>query len=157
MFYSYRGKNGVLPGIRLATAPDGKKWTKTTGPDLLTSAPEQRYIEWHQIYKIGNRYVMLYEGYNGGTRWGADVATSLSLTNGWKKLPTNLSDQTTWANYSDDTMFHVATPAIYKINSKWHMFFQAASNNGHPGGYTSQNWALWGIECDDEVRRLLNE
>jgi hypothetical protein len=157
MFYSYRGENGVLPGIRLATSSDGKKWTKTTDPDLLTAMPEQRYIEWHQVYKIGNRYVMFYEGYNGGTRWGADVATSLNLTKDWKKSSVNLFDQTKWANYSDDTMFHVATPAIYNINNKWHMYFQAASKSGHPGGYTRQNWALWGIECDAEVRQLLNE
>ena len=28
MYYSYRGKDGVLPGIRLATSRDGKAWTR---------------------------------------------------------------------------------------------------------------------------------
>ena len=72
MFYSYRNAGKTLPGIRLAISRDGVHWTKVAGPNLLAAAPEQRYIEWHQIYKIGNRYVMLYEGYNGGTRWGAE-------------------------------------------------------------------------------------
>ncbi len=27
MYYSYRGKDGILPGLRLATSPDGKTWT----------------------------------------------------------------------------------------------------------------------------------
>jgi len=150
MFYSYRNGTKVLPGIRLATSRDGKRWTKEPGPDLLTAAPEQLYIEWHQVYKIGDRYVMFYEGYNGGTRWGADVATSSSLTTGWKKAPMNLFDQTKWPNYSDDTMFHVATPAIYNINNKWYMYFQGA----HWGEYGRQRWSGWCIECDDVVKAL---
>ena len=151
LFYSYRNDTQVLPGIRRATSPDGMHWTKVSGPDLVSAAPEQRYIEWHQIYKIGNLYVMLYEGYNGGTRWGADVATSTSLTGGWKKAPMNLFDQTKWAGYSDEALFHVATPAIYNINNRWHLYFQAA----HSGSYTVQYWALWGMECDSVIRQLL--
>ncbi len=147
--YSYRTATQTLPGIRLATSSDGKQWTKMRGPDLLTAAPEQVFIEWHQVYKIGNRYVMFYEGYNGGTRWGADVATSSSLTTGWKKAPVNLFDQTKWPNYSDETMFHVATPAIYNINNRWYMYFQAA----HSGFYITQRWAMWCIECDDVVKK----
>ena len=98
MFYSYRNATKTLPGIRLATSRDGKRWTKVAGPDLLTSAPEQRYIEWHQVYKIGSRYVMFYEGYNGGIRLGAQVATSSSLTSGMEEnAPANLIDQTKWS------------------------------------------------------------
>lgn len=151
LFYSYRNATETLPGIRLATSSDGKHWTKQPGPDLLRSAPEQRYIEWHQVYKIGDRYVMLYEGYNGGTRWGADVATSSSLTTGWQKQPVNLFDQTKWPHYSDETMFHVATPAIYNINHTWYLYFQGA----HSGTYGLQYWASWCIECDAVVRQLL--
>ena len=150
MFYSYRNETKTLPGIRLATSRDGKHWAKVSGPDLLTAAPEQVYIEWHQVYKIGNRYVMLYEGYNRGIRWGAGVATSSSLTTGWQKAPLNLFDQTQWADYSDETMFHVATPAIYDINNKWYMYFQAAQS----GDYGRQHWTGWCIECDDVVRKL---
>jgi predicted GH43/DUF377 family glycosyl hydrolase len=149
MFYSYRNDTQTLPGIRLATSPDGKNWTKESGPDLLTAAPEQLFIEWHQVYKIGDRYVMLFEGYNGGTRWGAEVATSSSLTKGWKKAPQFLFDQTKWKNYSEETMFHVATPAIYNLDNKWYMYFQAA----HSGEYGGQHWALWGIECDEVLKK----
>ena len=75
-----------------------------------------------------------------------------SLTTGWRKAPANLFDQTKWSNYSDDAMFHVATPAIYKIDNKWQMYFTAA----HSGrDYTWQHWAMWCIECDDVVRKLL--
>ena len=123
---------------------------KCPAPTSSRQPPSSVYIEWHQVYKIGGRYVLLYEGYNGGTRWGADVATSSSLTTGWKKAPENLIDQTKWPNYSDETMFHVATPAIYNINNKWYMYFQAA----HAGEYGIQHWALWGIECDDVVKKL---
>jgi hypothetical protein len=149
MFYSYRNDK-ILPGIRLATATDGKHWTKVPGPDLLSAAPEQRYLEWHQVYKIDNRYLLLYEGYNGGVRWGADLAVSTNLTNGWKKLRVDLFDQTKWQNYSNETLFHVATPAIYRIGNRWRLYFQAAP----AGEYTSQHWNLWGLDCDDVVRQL---
>lgn len=149
--YSYRTAKDVLPGLRRATSPDGVHWTKAPGPDLLTAAPEQRYLEWHQVYQIGGRYVLLFEGYNGGTRWGADVAVSGSLTNGWKKLPALLIDQTTWPNYSDAEMFHVATPALYQFNGHWHLYFQAAS----AGQYSIQHWALWGLNCDDLLPKIL--
>lgn len=143
-FYSYRTAHQVLPGIRLATSSDGKQWAKVAGPDLLVAAPESLYIEWHQVVKIGKRYVMLYEGYNGGTRWGADVATSSTLTTGWKKASVGLIDQTKWENYSDKTLFHVATPALYRISGRWYLFFQGAA----AGPYSIQHWALWGMECD---------
>jgi hypothetical protein len=150
LFYSYRTAAKTLPGIRLATSHDGKQWTKVPGPDLLTAAPEQLYIEWHQVYKIGNRYVMFYEGYNGGTRWGAQVATSSSLTSGWKKMPVHLIDQTKWSGYSD-TFFHVATPAIHQIQSKWYLYFVAA-HSGREYGW--QHWAMWCIRCDDVVKTI---
>ena len=94
---------------------------------------------------------MFYEGYNGGTRWGAGVATSSSLTAGWKKMPVNLIDQTKWPNYSDETMFHVATPAIYNINNKWYMYFVAARS----GFYINQRWSMWCVQCDDVVKRIM--
>jgi hypothetical protein len=144
-FYSYRTTQNILPGIRLATSDDGIVWTKTVNPDLLTAAPESRYIEWHQIYKIGDRYVMMYEAYNGGVRWRANVAVSSRLTEGWKKLPVTSIDQMEWPTYSDQTYFHVATPALYQIGTKWYLFFQAAPR----GAYSIQHWTLWGMECDD--------
>jgi len=150
IFYSYRTATKTLPGIRLATSRDGKHWTKVPGPDLLAAAPEQLYIEWHQVYKIGSRYVLLYEGYNGGTRWGAQVATSSCLTGGWKKMPVHLIDQTKWSGYSE-TLFHVATPAIHHINNKWYLYFVSARGEGE---YGWQRWAMWCMACDDVVKKI---
>lgn len=153
MLYSYRsGAQRILPGLRLATSTDGMKWTKEPGPDLLSAAPEQKYIEWHSTIRVGNRYVMLFEGFNGGTRWGAEVAVSDRLSSGWKKLPARLIDQTRWPGYSDRTMFHVATPAIYTWGGRWFLYVQAA-----PGGgpYTEQPWDLWVVDCDDALASYL--
>jgi len=152
LLYSYRsGPSKILPGIRLATSSDGKTWTKVPGPDLLSAAPEQKYIEWHTTIRVGHRYVMLFEGYNGGTRWGAEVAVSDRLTSGWKKLPTKLIDQTTWPGYSDDTLFHVATPAIYNWGGRWTLYVQAAP----AGNYIQQPWSLWAVDCDDVLAPVL--
>jgi hypothetical protein len=152
MLYSYRsGAKNVLPGLRLATSSDGKEWTKAPGPDLLSAAPEQKYIEWHTTIRVGRQYVMLFEGYNGGTRWGAEVAVSDRLDSGWKKLPTKLLDQTKWPGYSDKTMFHVATPAIYTWGGRWYLYVQAAP----AGPYSDQPWSLWVVDCDDALAPYL--
>jgi predicted GH43/DUF377 family glycosyl hydrolase len=140
----------VLPGIRLATSKDGIIWTKELGPDLLTAAPESQYVEWHQVHKIGDRYVMIYEAYNDGVRWRTNAAVSFHPTEGWEKLPVTLIDQVKWSNYSDQTHFHVATPALYRFGEKWYLYFQAAPR----GKYSRQHWTLWGMECDDPVQML---
>ena len=150
-FYSYRTATETLPGIRLATSSDGKAWKKEPGPDLLSAGPESKYYEWHQVYKIDGRYVMMLEAYNGGTRWRANAATSTMLTRGWTKAPIDLIDQTRWPGYSDDSQFHVATPAIYKLNGKWHLYVQAARS----GFYSSQRWAMYAIEADEVMKKVL--
>jgi len=150
-FYSYRTATQTLPGIRLATSSDGKQWKKELGPDLLSAAPESQYYEWHQVYKIGERYYMMLEAYNGGKRWRANVATSSKLREGWKKAPIDLIDQTKWPGYSDELQFHVATPAIYSIGGKWYLFVQAA----HSGYYIVQRWAMYGLEFDDSMKKIL--
>ena len=150
-FYSYRTATQTLPGIRLATSKDGIEWKKEPGPDLLTAAPESQYYEWHQVYKIGERYVMMLEAYNGGKRWRANVAQSLKLTEGWKKAPIDLIDQTQWPGYSEETQFHIATPGIYKIQDKWYLYVQAA----HSGYYIVQRWAMYGLEFDPYMKKIL--
>jgi hypothetical protein len=93
--YSYRTSSAVLPGLRLLGElgrwPAVDQATRR-GPALRR--PESVYIEWHQIYRIGQRYVMLYEGYNGGTRWGADIAISDHLTRGLEEGSLGMIDQT---------------------------------------------------------------
>ncbi|HYG76738.1 MAG TPA: hypothetical protein VEK08_17165, partial [Planctomycetota bacterium] len=117
-----------------------------------SAAPESQYYEWHQVYKISDRYVMLIEAYNGGTRWRANIAVSSKLTTGWKKAPIELIDQTKWPKYADEKQFHVATPAIYKLQDKWYMYFQAAPK----GPYIVQNWSLYGIDFDPYMKKILS-
>ena len=81
---------------------------------------------------------------------GADVATSSSLTSGWKKMPVRFIDQTKWPGYSD-RFFHVATPAIYHINNQWYMYFVAAHSGGE---YGWQHWGMWCIGCDGVVKEI---
>ena len=68
MYYGYRTVSQVLPGIRVATSVDGRSWTKHTGDVLSKGAAgsyDDHYIEWHQVFKLGTNYVMVYEAYDG--------------------------------------------------------------------------------------------
>ncbi len=158
MYYSYRGRNGVLPGIRLATSTDGKTWQRQYNADdprgmghLFVSTPDA-YYEWHQLFKVADTYVLSMEvGPNCGERWRTVLAVSRHPDRGWEQLDVDTVLQTRWPGiYSDDTMFHVATPAFVPVNGRWFLYVQAcplpATNN-----YIDGRWDLWAFACDRRI------
>jgi hypothetical protein len=158
MYYSYRGKDGVLPGVRLATSQDGKTWTRQFNPNdprgmgqIFQSTPNA-YYEWHQILKIENTYVLNIEvGIEHGARWRPVLAVSTDPVKGWAQLDPDTMLQTKWEGlYSDDTLFHVATPAFYRIEDKWYLFCQACAKPGN-GIYTDGAWEMWAVECNLKI------
>lgn len=155
MCYSYRGKDGVLPGIRLATSHDGKTWTRhfdTNDPrgmgQIFASTPNA-YYEWHQIFKVGTTYVLSIEvGVDHGARWRPGLAVSTDPMHGWTQLDLSTVLQTDWQGlYDDKTLYHVATPAFYEIEGKWYLFVQACGRPGNDN-YIDGAWEMWGIACD---------
>ena len=133
MYYSYRGRDGVLPGIRLATSTDGKTWTRhfnesdPRGMGQIFESTPNAYYEWHQAFKVDNTYVLCIEvGVEHGVRWRPGLAVSTDPVKGWTQLDVDTMLQTKWQGlYRDDTMYHVATPALYRIEGKWYLFVQA--------------------------------
>ncbi|HRI87726.1 MAG TPA: hypothetical protein PLJ47_00705 [Candidatus Hydrogenedentes bacterium] len=159
MYYSYRGKDGILPGIRLATSQDGKKWTRQFNKDdprgmgqIFQSTPNA-YYEWHQILKIENTYVLCIEvGVDQGARWRPGLAVSTDPVKGWTQLDLDTMLQTEWKGlYSDDTIYHVATPAFYEIAGKWYLFCQACAKPGN-NVYTDGAWEMWAVECNRVIK-----
>ncbi len=158
MYYSYRGKNGTLPGLRLATSSDGKTWTRHFAADdprgmghLFDSTPNA-YYEWHQVSKIGDTYVLAIEvGTDKGKRWRPVLAVSRHPASGWTQLDVDTVLQTKWSGlYRDDTMYHVATPAFYQIAGHWYLYVQACPLPGN-GNYIDGHWDMWAIACDREI------
>jgi len=158
LIYSYRGKDGVLPGLRLATSTDGKRWERRFNPDdprgmgqIFPSVPDA-YYEWHQLFKVDDTYVLSIEvGVEKGRRWRPVVAVSKSAREGWRQLPVDTVVQTQWAGlYRDDAMYHVATPAFYAIDGRWYLYAQACPLPANRN-YIDGAWDLWVIEC---ARRL---
>lgn len=161
MYYSYRGKDGVLPGIRLATSNDGKKWTRHFNPDdprgmgqIFASTPNA-YYEWHQILKIDDTYILCIEvGIDHGVRWRPVLAVSKDPVKGWQQLDVDTMLQTQWQGlYDDRTMYHVATPAFYLIEGKWYLFVQACGRPSNDN-YIDGAWEMWGIACDRRIATL---
>jgi hypothetical protein len=162
LYYSYRGSDGVLPGIRMAVSTDGKRWARwynpkdPSGRGQIFPGVANTYYEWHQIFKVGSTYVLSIEaGPENGKRWRTALATSESPFYGWKPLNLDLLLQTQWKGlYREESMFHVATPAFYRIEDKWYLFVQAC---GRPGSnnYIDGTWDLWAMECTRKLQ--LNE
>jgi hypothetical protein len=159
MYYSYRGKDGILPGIRLATSHDGKKWTRHFNADdprgmgqIFRSTPEA-YYEWHQAFRVGETYVLAIEvGANRGARWRPALAVSKDPRQGWTQLDLDSILQTKWRGlYDDRTLYHVATPAFYSIEGKWYLFAQACGKPANDN-YIDGVWELWCIVCDRALR-----
>lgn len=161
MYYSYRGKNGTLPGIRLATSSDGKTWQRhydahdPRGMGHIFESTPGAYYEWHQISKIGSTYVLAIEvGIEKGKRWRPVIAVSQHPDRGWKQLEVDTVLQTKWNGlYRDDTMYHVATPAFYQFGDKWYLYIQACPLPGN-GNYIDGHWDMWAIACEREIPTL---
>lgn len=161
MYYSYRGKDGVLPGLRLATSHDGKTWTRQFNADdprgmgqIFPSIPNA-YYEWHQVFKVDDTYVLSIElGIEKGQRWRTALAVSKSPRTGWKPLPPDTVLQTQWTGlYRDDAMYHVATPAFYRIDGRWYLYAQACPLPKNRN-YIDGAWDLWVIECARRIPTL---
>ena len=161
MYYSYRGKDGILPGLRLATSHDGKTWTRhfnqndPRGMGQIFRSTRAAYYEWHQVSKIGDTYVLAIEvGTSAGQRWRPVIAVSQRPSSGWAQLDVDALLQTKWAGlYRDATMYHVATPALYQIAGKWFLYAQACPLPDN-GNYIDGHWDLWGIACDRLIPSL---
>ena len=121
MYYSYRGKDGILPGLRLATSHNGKTWTRQynekdlRGMGQIFKSTPGAYYEWHQALKIGSTYFLSIEvGISSGKRWHPVIAVSKEPSTGWPQIDVDTVLQTKWEGlYRDDLIYHVATPAFY--------------------------------------------
>lgn len=161
MYYSYRGKDGVLPGIRLATSTDGKSWTRQfneqdrRGMGQIFKSTPGAYYEWHQVQKIGDTYLLLIEvGIARGKRWRPVIAVSKNPTAGWVQTDVDAMTQTKWPGiYRDDTIYHVATPALYQIEGKWYLYTQACPLPRN-GNYIDGEWDMWCFACDRLIPTL---
>ncbi|HTU25656.1 MAG TPA: hypothetical protein VMF30_09680 [Pirellulales bacterium] len=160
LYYSYRGKDGILPGIRLATSDDGKTWTRRLNPNdprgmgqIFASTPEA-YYEWHQVLKVGDTYLLSIEvGVEHGKRWRPVLAVSKDPVTGWQQLDVDTGLQTKWSAYDERSHFHVATPAFYQIAGKWYLYVQACSAPTS-GNYTDGGWDFWCFECPRKIPTL---
>jgi hypothetical protein len=161
MYYSYRGKDGTLPGLRLATSRDGKAWTRhynekdPRGMGQIFKSTPGAYYEWHQAFKIGGTYLLSIEvGISAGKRWRPVIAVSRQPAAGWEQLGVDTVLQTKWEGlYRDDTIYHVATPAFYRIDGKWYLYTQACPLPGN-GNYIDGQWDMWCFACDRLVPTL---
>jgi hypothetical protein len=161
MYYSYRGKNGVLPGLRLATSTDGIHWTRhynendPRGMGHIFESTPGAYYEWHQISKINSTYILAIEvGIDKGKRWRPVVAVSHNPATGWQQLDVDTLLQTKWEGlYRDDTIYHVATPAFYEISGHWYLYAQACPQPINHN-YIDGNWDMWCVACDRIIPTL---
>ena len=149
MYYSYRGKDGILPGLRLATSRDGKAWTRhynekdPLGMGQIFPSTPGAYYEWHQASKINGTYVLAIEvGTSAGKRWRPVIAVSQHPATGWTQIDVDALLQTKWEGlYRNDTIYHVATPALHEIEGKWYLYAQACPLPGN-NNYIDGHWDL---------------
>jgi hypothetical protein len=161
MYYSYRGKDGILPGLRLATSRDGKTWNRhynerdPRGMGQIFQSTPGAYYEWHQASRIGGTYFLSIEvGIAAGKRWRPVIAVSRHTATGWAQMDVDALLQTKWEGlYRDDTMYHVATPARYQIAGRWYLYAQACPLPAN-GNYIDGQWDLWCIACDRLIPTL---
>jgi predicted GH43/DUF377 family glycosyl hydrolase len=137
MVYAYRGAS-VLPGYRYATSIEGTTWTKGGKGDILTCV-SGFYCEFHQLFKIGSDYVLLYESGNNNNAFRLYLASASSPTSMFSKSSRNsvlreASITDAWDRY------HVATGWLTKIGTSWRLFYSGAGDLNQP--YYNNTWSL---------------
>ena len=151
MYYSYRGKDGVLPGIRLATSRDGKNWTRQFNKDdprgmgQIFQGRRNAYDEGHQIRKIDNTYVLCIEV---GVDHGAlgRLAVSNNPVKGWTQLDLDtVLRRSGRGTIGERTLYHVATPAFYQIEGNGTCLYGPAVAPAM--AFTPMAWEMWGVVC----------
>ena len=142
MYYSYRlGDTLVLPGIRYATSTDGKVWTKQGTANLLSrgaeGAPDSKYFEWKQAFKAFNKYIIIWEAFDGKV-WSICMASADNPAGPFTKSSKNpiFSPSNIKGAYDE---LYVATPAFYLINDKWYLYYTGANNGGD---YNFNTWDM---------------
>jgi hypothetical protein len=141
MYYSYRTAVSILPGIRVATSPNGVDWTKI-GDVLNIGAPGQwddTYLEHSQIYMVASHYVLLFEAYggSGSEPWQTGIAYSTNPTSGFVKYSGNPIFSPSQKDGAFD-QYHVDTPFLFNHDSDWYLFFGGADNYV----YSPANWRM---------------
>jgi hypothetical protein len=151
--------SGWLKDVRLATSTDGMNWTKVqdaSGNPLVlftiggNGASDHTFIETKWLMKIGGKYVILYDAYNGLTtgpeinaQYSIHAAISDRMDTGWVK-----SDLNPWfsasnvAGLADSSMVATLTSWI-EIGGIPYLFYQGC--NTYPRDqqfYWFQRWNM---------------
>jgi hypothetical protein len=73
---------------------------------------------------------------------------------GREQLDVDTVLQTKWERlYRDDTIYHFATPAFYRIEGKWYLHTQACLLPGN-GNYLDGQCDMWCFACDRLIPAL---
>jgi hypothetical protein len=142
MYYSYRhDSTDILPGIRYATSTDGITWTKADAGNIISrgsaGSPDSKYFEWKQCFKAFNKYILIWEAFNG-TQWAICMASADKPEGPWTKSRKNPIFRPSDVKGTFDELF-VATPAFYFFDEKWYLYYQGASNGGN---YNFNTWDM---------------
>jgi hypothetical protein len=135
-YYSYRTAGAILPAYRYATSRDGVSWTKSVG-DIYSDGG--RYMEFHQIFKIGDRYYLAYESGGNDMDWDIRIATSTDPATGWTRSATNPFFVKSGTVGAFDR-YLVATPCFIKIKGVWWLFYCGAKDHAQP--YGTNHWPM---------------
>jgi hypothetical protein len=113
------------------------------------------YYEWHQAFKIGGTYLLCIEvGTSAGKRWRPVIAVSQHPDTGWAQLDVDTLLQTKWEGlYRNETIYHLATPALYRVEGKWYLYAQACPLPSN-GNYIDGHWDLWCVACNRLIPTL---
>jgi hypothetical protein len=126
-----------LNGVRYASAvnPAGP-WIKTN-VTLLSEAP--KFIEWHQVFKLGSDYVIVYETGSEDTDWTIGLAKATTAGSAFAKSAKNpiLAGSGIPGRFD---RYHVATAAMFQASGIWYLMYCGASDHEFP--VTSNHWSL---------------
>lgn len=135
LIYGYRNGGTTLPGYRYATSTNGTSWAKGGTGDILTTAP--LYGEFHQILKVDDKYVLIYESGSGTVPYRIFAAIGPAASGPFTPLPTGPILRESGLVGAWDR-YHVATASVLQVSGQWLLFYCAAGTMDQP--YVNNTW-----------------
>jgi hypothetical protein len=135
--YSYRVSSS-LQHYRYASASTSNwlSWTKG-GVDIYSDSG--RELEFHQLYKIGSTYLIVYESGGAAVDWDIRLATSSSPSSAFTRSTHNPFFVKS-ATVGAFDRYHVATPNIMAINGFYYLMYCGAMDHDQPFG--TNHWQM---------------
>jgi hypothetical protein len=152
MAYTYDTATAHVPGIRMATSPDGLVWTSVQ-QDLISRGSagsfDDNNLEGALLMVFDGIPTLTYNAFNGpdspatqpNSEYNFGMAGAADIAGNWAKSLMNPVFRPSFVAGTPDR-FHISTPWWLKLGTTWYLFYQGANGDPTTIPFTDNYWVM---------------